>query len=743
MKTKNRLRVCSAVGLMALVGFAISPGASVPAKQPYTTWSDFAGSTDSAQYSALKQINKANVDKLELAWSHTVPAAGGRLGFNPLVVDGVMYVLGKDRSFVALDATTGKEIWSHPVEGNPTDRGVNYWESKDRSDRRLIFAANSFLQEINAKTGVTINTFGKDGRVDLREGLGRDPKTIRNIQSGTPGRVFENLILLGSATGELYGSYPGDLRAYDVLTGKLVWTFHTIPHPGEFGYETWPADAWKYVGGVNTWGEITIDEKRGIAYFPLGSPTFDLYGADRIGANLFGNSLLALDARTGKRLWHFQAVHHDLWDYDLTTAPKLLTVRHNGKSVDIVAQPTKFGFLYAFNRVTGEPLWPIEERPVPKSDVPGEQSWPTQPFPTKPAPYGRQRFTVDDINPYTDAADKEHLRDLVANALNQGLFTPPSATRTQIAMPGEFGGSNMGGSAADPQTGMLYVRSHDAPTTHFLTQRPEEPRFPPNASPELRGRFYYALLCETCHGPERAGITYPQELPADRFKIFVRQGRGQMPGFSEEQLPPENLDTIMAYLKNPAVAVPPERSQDEAHAPRGFTPPPALAPPPKGQVRYYARLGVMLMAKNGLPAISPPWSQITAYDLNTGTIKWQVPLGTVPGLSAKGIKDTGYNYLVYRNGLVATAGGLIFIGTSADRTVRAFDKDTGKILWEHELEANPEGMPAVYEVGGRQYVAFCAVAGARLGPNTGADPMAFKPGKPDAQGYYVFALPKR
>src|SRR5690348_1644615 len=315
----------------------------------YATWSDYGGSADSMQYSALQQINKSNVQHLELAWSYHVPGTTSRFGASPLIAGGMIYLHGANNSLVALDAATGKPIWNHPVEGNPTDRGLNYWESKDHSDRRLIFSANSYLQEINAATGVTINTFGNDGRVDLRQGLGRDPKAIRNIQSSTPGRVFENLIILGSAPGEGYGSAPGDIRAYDVLSGKLIWTFHTIPYPGEFGYETWPKDAWKTGGGTNVWGEISIDEKRGIAYFPVGSPTYDFYGADRVGQNLFGDCLLALDARTGKRLWHFQLVHHDLWDYDPTAAPKLLTVRHNGKPVDVVAEPTKFGFVYVFN----------------------------------------------------------------------------------------------------------------------------------------------------------------------------------------------------------------------------------------------------------------------------------------------------------------------------------------------------------------------------------------------------------
>ena len=709
-----------------LLGFAMAFAASQ--KRPYTTWSDYGGAADSMQYSALKQIDKTNVNQLELTWSYTVPGPSGRFGFNPVIVDGVMYVLGSGNAIVALDAATGKQLWSHPVEGTPTDRGINYWESKDRSDQRLIFSANSYLQEINLHTGVTIPSFGKDGRVDLREGLGRDPKSIRSIQTGTPGRVFENLILLGSATGEAYGSAPGDLRAYDVLTGKLIWTFHTTPHPGEFGYDTWPKDAWTYIGGDNAWGEISIDERRGIAYFPLGSPTYDFYGADRIGAGLFGNCLLALDARTGKRLWHFQAVHHDLWDYDLTTAPKLLTVRHNGKMVDIVAQATKFGFVYVFNRVTGEPLWPIEERPVPRSDVPGEEAWPTQPFPTRPPPFTRQKFTVEDLNPYVDAAESARLRELLLNARNEGLFTPPS-TRNTIDMPGELGGSNWGGTAADPQTGMLYVRSHDAPTMHKLSERAPLRRVE-GGTPEQDGHVVYSQLCETCHGVGRTNVASPKELGAEEVKRIVRSGRGQMPGFSETTLPARDLDALVAYLANPAAGELPAR------AGRGPAPP----PPPPGQTRYYTPYGT-LNANNGLPAIGPPWSELTAYDLNEGTIKWQVPLGTVPELASKGIRNTG-SYHPTRNGLVVTAGGLVVVGTWSDRTVHAYDKDTGKLLWEKELESNPEGLPSVYEAGGRQYIVFCARTG-RVFDNIGAESMAWKPGKPEAQGYYVFALPKR
>ena len=685
------------------------------------------------QYSALKLIDKANVEKLKLAWFHSAPGPAGRFSFNPLVVDGVMYVVGKDNAIVALDAATGRQIWTHANEGQPTNRGFNYWESKDRSDRRLIFAVNSYLQEVNARTGVTINTFGNDGRVNLREGLGRDAKTMGDVQSGTPGRIFENLIILGSAPGEGYVSPPGDIRAYDVRTGKLSWQFHTVPHPGEFGYDTWPPDAWKYIGGVNTWGEISIDEKRGIAYFPLGSPTYDLYGADRHGANLFGNTLLALDARTGKRLWHFQVVHHDLWDYDLVTAPKLLTVRHNGKMVDIVAQVTKFGFLYVFDRVTGQPLWPVEERPVPQSDVPGEKSWPTQPFPTAPPPFARQKFTPDDINPYLDPEERERLRNIVANARNEGIFTPQSSTRDQISVPGENGGANWGSVSADPATGMVFVRTFDAPAIHKLTQTsPDIARYG-RGNTEQQGYAVYLQHCLTCHGADRARITYPKDIGAAAFKTTVRTGKGEMPAFSEDALSDQSFEHLAAYLRNPAAINAPIAGRGG----RAMPPGPPVPPPPAGQTRYYGPFGNTLKASNGLIAFSPPWSELVAYDLNRGTIQWRIPLGTTPGLAAKGIRNTGSSNFI-RNGPVATAGGLIFVGTGPDRHVHAIDKDTGKMLWETEIDANPDGIPAIYEVAGRQYIAFFAAAapGAR-------DTIALKaPKSPEAQGYYVFALPQ-
>ncbi|MBV8832942.1 MAG: PQQ-binding-like beta-propeller repeat protein, partial [Acidobacteriaceae bacterium] len=366
------------------------------------SWAEYGGSADSAQYSDLSQINRQNVKRLRVVWRYSTGDSREYL-FNPIVVHGVMYVLAKRNSIVALDAKTGKELWVHETDPNTTlitKRGINYWESSDGSQRRLLFACNNILQALDARTGKRIADFGRDGGVDLREGLGRDPKTLTLVQSTMPGKIFGNLLILGSATNEEYSSGPGDVRAYDVRDGKLVWTFHTIPHPGEYGYDTWPPGAWKTVGGANAWSELTLDESRGIVFVPTASPKYNFYGADRTGPNLFGNCLLALDARTGRRLWHFQMVHHDIWDYDNATAPKLLTVIHDSVKVDVVVQVNKEGFVWVFERETGKPLWPIEERAAPKSDMPGEVTSPTQPIPLKPPPFARQAFAAKDLNPY-------------------------------------------------------------------------------------------------------------------------------------------------------------------------------------------------------------------------------------------------------------------------------------------------------------------------------------------------------
>src|ERR1700722_9252790 len=697
---------------------------SAAADRSFATWGQYLGGEDSSQYSSLKQINKSNVKQLEVAWMYE--AGPGTYTFNPLIVDGVMNVLAQSNSVVALDAAPGNQLWSHPNKGAVGARGMNYWENDDRSDRRLFFINGGFLTAIDARNGQTINSFGDNGRTDLRTGLDRDPG--RPLQTSNPGRIFGNLIITPLPAGAFsYESTPADIHAYDVVTGKLGGTFHVVPQPGEFGYDTWPPDAWKTEGGVHNWSEMTIDEKRGIAYFPLGTARYDFYGANRKGNDLFGNSLLALDVRTGKRLWHFQLIHHDLWDYDLPVVPNLLTVKHDGKNVDIVAQATKFGFLYVFDRVTGTPLWPIEERPVPKSDMPNEVSWPTQPVPTAPPPFARQKFTVDDINPYLDPTEKARIRDIILKASNDGIYTPPAYNRQTIEVPGENGGANQGSTAADPYLGVMYVKTYDAPTIHNMTAAaPVRHLSTSSGTFEERGYALYSKNCVACHGANRERITYPKSIDFEKFSAVLRAGNGVMPAFSESTLKPEDILSLAAYLKDPLAG---EGNPENPHVN------PSAPPPPTGQTRFYGQFGFTFRANNGLSAFSPPWSSIVAYDLNTGAIKWRRPIGTTPGLAAQGIKDTGSSGFM-RNGPVVTAGGLLFIGSGPDRMIHALDKDTGQTLWETEMDANPDGIPAGYEVAGRQYIAFYGAV------DSEKETIAFKPGKPGAQGYYVYALPQ-
>ncbi len=580
------------------------------------------------------------------------------------------------------------------------------------------------------------------------------------VQSSNPGRIFEDLLLMGSATGEGYMSSPGTLRAYNVITGELVWKFRTIPQPGEFGYDTWPKDAWKYIGGVNTWGEISLDAERGIAYYPVGSPTYDYYGADRHGANLFSDCLLALDARTGKRLWHYQLVHHDLWDYDNTAAPQLITVQHNGKSVDAVAQATKQGFLYVFNRVTGEPLWPIEERAVPKSDVPGEQSWPTQPFPTSPPPYTRQILTQDDVNPYfLTPEERAQWKDRIASD-RKGLYTPPSLEAETIAMPGARGGANWGSTSANPAKGMVYILAQDWPSFYQLSaEAPGSGR-----ARQLQGaQGLYAQRCAVCHGQDRAGsaafpslLNLGERVSREEFQHIVTGGKAEMPAFGD--MDKETLDGLYAFLAGtlrgrgrfgarsnapkeplggPVVA--------SGGAPGTDAPRPAAkyfgmaGPPyPEGldvpKTRYYTDYGLQFPY-----VISPPWSSIVAYDLNTGTIKWKRPLGQDAKAAAEGGKDTGIMSAGERHGAIVTETGLIFVATR-DGKLRAFDADNGNVLWTTDLPAGSEGIPAMYEVNGRQYLVVSASSSIISGRET-----AGRGAPEDAKGtgYVAFALPKK
>ncbi len=654
--------------------------------------------------------------------------------FNPLVVGDVMYVMARHHSIVALNAATGKELWVHPVEPETkliTHRGINYWESADGSDRRLLFAANNELEEIDASTGKSITTFGRNGLVDLREGLGRDPETLALVQSTTPGRVFRNLIILGSATNEEYRSGPGDIRAYDVLSGRLVWSFHTIPHPGDRGYDTWPKNAWETVGGANAWSGMSLDEKRGIIYVPTASPKYNFYGADRTGADLFGDCILALNAETGKLIWYFQMVHHDIWDYDNATAPALLTVRHNGKAVDVVAEANKEGFVWVFNRANGKPLWPIEERPVPSSDMPGEVTSPTQPFPTMPPPFARQVFTAQDLSPYMSGQERAQFVEELANARNQGLFTPPSLQDT-VEMPGNNGGANFGGVAADPAHGLIYVVSKDLPCMLRL-QPVASGSSSPGESREQRGRSVFDTNCALCHGGNLEGkppaipslVNLGSRFTPSQVRATIQHGDGPMPAFSG--LPDSELDDLLSYLSNPGKMAAVGGEADSQTNPASAS---------NAQSMEYKSAFGFMFTNSGLPAIAPPWTTLTAYDLNSGNVRWRIPLGDVPELAAEGHGETGADFS--QTGPVLTAGGLIFAGTR-DRKIRAFDSRSGNLLWEATLDAGVEGIPAIYQVNGKEYIVFCAAE--RATTYTHDVPGHSASQSPIPGAYVAFALP--
>jgi quinoprotein glucose dehydrogenase len=710
---------------------------TVPPMATDIGWPTYGGSQDSAQFSALTQITPANVAQLEEVWS--LPSGDAAQLANPLVVGSRMFVT-VDGHVLCLDAANGSILWRAPLNASGA-RGLVYWQASDHSQRRIMATLANTLVALNADDGTAIKSFGANGAVDLRSGLGRPVESIGRIQSATPGRVFGNLLILGSSPGESYGAPPGDIRAYDVVSGALAWTFHTIPHPGEAGYESWPKDAWKRAGAANVWGEMSLDDKRGIIYLPTGSATYDFFGADRAGDNLYSDTLLALDARTGKRLWHFQTVHHDLWDYDNVQAPKLLTIRRGGKAIDIVALAGKTGFLYVFDRVTGKPIWPIIERPVPASDVPGEKASPTQPFPTYPVPFALQSFTEADLSPILNDAERTETLKVLRSARNEGLFTPPSR-RGSVQMPGNHGGAQYGNGAVDPRTGRLYVVGINQPAVLKLERAPTGLRVSILGSgvPGVAAAAEtYAAQCSMCHGAEGAG--QPPVIPklaglgtrvnpAD-FGQVIKTGRGQMPAFPN--IPQERLITLYLYLNQlgsatTAAAVP---AANRALARSLGEPEVATSNPATKDDRYYSAFN-FLITDRGLPANKAPISTLSAYDMNSGDRLWQVPYGSMLEAEAAGVTNGGA--FLPKGSLVATASGLLFSATT-DRKLRAWDARTGRVLWERELPFASTAMPAVYAVNGRQYVVVNA-GNALMGVGTTA-----AGGATLKRAYVAFALP--
>ena len=652
------------------------------------------GGTYNIRYSPLKQITPENVGQLKMAWSYDAHDAfkDSEMQSNPIIVDGMLYATTPKLRVVALEAATGREIWTFDPAGGAAPqrrfrhRGVTVYQD------RVFFTHRNFLWALNRKTGKPIPSFGSEGKIDLRENLDR-PIEKMSISASSPGVIFEDMIILGSTVPETLPGSPGHIRAYDVKTGKMRWIFHTIPQPGEFGYKTWPKNAYKVSGGANAWAGLSVDPKSAMIFGATGSASFDFYGANRIGDNLFANCVIALDARTGKRVWHFQGVKHDVWDLDFPAAPSLVTVTRDGKPVEAVAQITKTGYVYVLDRKTGAPLFPVKYGSAPASKLDGEKLSTTQPYPVKPPPFTRQTFTEDMITnrtPEAHAAVLEQFKRVDSN----GMYTPPSLRGT-VLMPGTDGGAEWGGAAYDPETGLLYVNSNEQPwiirmVTHDTTSM-------------------YKNNCGGCHGDDLKGAppTFPSLVDIGRRRSredlasIIREGTGRMPAFDHLG---RNINEIVEFLLTGKDTYAASVVHDE------------------NWLKYRNEGYILFRDHEGYPPLTPPWGTLNAIDLNKGEIRWQIPLGEYPELVAKGIKDTGSdNY----GGPVVTASGLLFIGaTNFDKKFRAFDKLTGKLLWETVLPAAGNATPSVYEIGGREYVVIVC-GGGKNGAASGSSIVAF------------------
>ncbi|MFA6129285.1 MAG: PQQ-binding-like beta-propeller repeat protein [Bacteroidales bacterium] len=675
-------------------------------------WPVYLGDNSSSHYSTLTEINKGNVAQLQVAWEyHTgddISENRSQIQCNPIIISGTLYGTSPKLKVFALNAATGIRQWEFDPDpeskyAKNVNRGVSFWQNG--SDRRILFTSGPDLFALNAETGKLIESFGNSGRVSLKEGLGEKSKELYVVAT-SPGIVYHDLLIIGSRVSENMGAAPGFIRAFNIRTGKLEWVFHTIPQPGEFGYDTWQKEAYLTTGAVNSWAGMSLDQERGIVYIPTGSAAFDFWGGNRKGANLFANCILALDAKNGKRIWHFQVIHHDLWDRDLPAPSNLLTVTHNGKKIDAVAQITKSGLVYLLDRETGKPLFPVEERPVPGSDLKGEEAWSTQPFPLSPPPLIPQFFSEDEI---TNISPKSHdyVSAILAKTRTGRPLIPPS-TQGTVIFPGFDGGGEWGGAAVDPANSVLYVNCNIMPWILTMVEIGQDKK-----GNMGEGELAYRINCAVCHGTERQGDPtgiFPslkavsKKYTKEGMLALINTGKGFMPSF--KQLSENKKGALVAFLsgQKPVLDAHSEGMENNI-----------------GAVPYTHTGYNRFLDQNGYPAVKPPWGTISAIDLNQGIIKWQIPLGEYEELTAKGIPPTGTeNY----GGPVVTAGGVLFIGASKDGYFRAFDKDTGKELWKYKLPAAAYATPSVYQAGGKQYVVV-ACGGGKLGTKSGDSYVAF------------------
>lgn len=666
-------------------------------------WPSYLGDKGVTHFSLLDQVNKDNVHKLKKVWEFDNGEASVKnrsmIQCNPLIIDGILYGTTATLKVFALDAATGKRLWLfNPDKDSIVTKGINrglaFWQKGN--NRKIFYASGEHLFALDPQKGELIPSFGKDGIVDLTKGLGRDVDGFQ-YHMNTPGIIHKDLYIVGGRVSESIKPVPGHIRAYDVHTGEIKWIFHTIPHPGEYGYDTWPKDAYLKSGGANVWAGFSLDEEREIVFAPTGSPSFDFYGGDRIGTNLFGNSIIALDANTGKRLWHFQAVHHDLQDYDLPAPPTLATIEKEGRSIDVIAQTTKMGLLFVLNRETGEPIYPIDEVAVPASQLDGEEAWPTQPIPTVYPAFSRTNLTENDLAIRSEEAHKAAIK-IWDERVHGHMYDPPSLKGT-INFPGLYGGAEWGGAAVDPGTGTLFINANNFPwdskVSPYVIGSP--------------GRNLYKMHCQNCHGNELEGSSMYGGVPAmthvkdsltrKQMNTIITAGKGVMPSF--KTLSEKEISQLVDFLRQEEK----DMIAGESEWPYPYT--------YDGHKRFDL--------EDGLPMIKPPWGQLTAIDLNKAEIKWQIPLGNIDSLNIPGHPITGTPNF---GGPVITLGGLLFIAATADNKIRAFDKDTGEQLWDADLPTSGVATPATYSVDDKQYIVI-ACGGGREGAKSGDSYVAF------------------
>lgn len=681
-------------------------------------WGIYRGHSSGIQYSSLEQIHTGNVQQLEKVWeyNHGNPVGPGMYA-NPIIIDGLLYFTTPEVNAVALNAATGEEVWvfrpdqyrndERPFRGR--NRGLTYWEDENGENKRILNFVKDRVYAIDALTGTLITTFGENGWIDLRKNLPQDPAEV-DFEATTQGMVYKDFLIIGGRTPEGEPSSPGDVRGYDALTGEFKWIFHTIPQPGELGYDTWEFEEGVSYGGTNPWGGLTVDEDRGWVFFATGSPAPDfIYGGMRKGENLFANCVIALDATTGKRIWHYQTLRHDIWDYDLPPAPILATVTTDGNARDIVVQLTKQGLTFVLDRDTGDPVFPVIDLPVPPSKVPGEEAWPTQPFPLRPPPLNRTTLRESDLSNITPET-REYVLNIFRKHETGPLYTPASMAGV-ITMPGHQGGAEWGGAAFDPATNVMYVNINEAPTIHSLV--PMKGNLDTATASSLeRGKMIYNTACTACHGINKVGnppLFPPLQnltISQDSIKSVLTYGRGMMPAFN--QFSDKQLNDLVAYLQSNAVPT------EEMETGRNHT--------ESTKAPRYANVAPFFVDQDGYPAIAPPWGTLNAVDLDKGEILWKVPLGEYPELVARGIRHTGAKSF---GGPVVTAGNLVFIAGTPDEKIRAFDTFTGQVLWEYKLPAGGYATPSVYMVDGKQYVVIAAGGGGKNGTKHGDSVVAF------------------